>query len=81
MRKAVGSMVLLGLVIYLFVKGALVMRPKETVAALSALLAALAQACSGSPSTSATYSAISQCSCATSRTLSSSALKSTGLGR
>jgi hypothetical protein len=37
MRKAVGSMVLLALVIYLFVKGALVLRPKETVAVTSPL--------------------------------------------
>lgn len=47
MRKAIGSTVLLSLVLYLFAKGALVMRPRETVAALSALIAALVQACSG----------------------------------
>jgi hypothetical protein len=53
MTKAIGSMVLLGIVIYLFVRGALVMRQRETVTALSGLIAALAQACCGSaPATS-----------------------------
>lgn len=51
MRRAIGSAVVLGFVIYLFVKGALVMRPRETISALSALLAALVHACSGSTST------------------------------
>jgi hypothetical protein len=50
MRKAIGSTVLVSFVIYLFAKGALVMRPRETVVALSALIAALAQACSGQAS-------------------------------
>ena len=48
--KAVGRLVLVGLVIFLFIKGALVLRPKETMAALSALIAALVHACCG-PST------------------------------
>lgn len=47
--KFVGRCTILGLIIYLFVKGALVLRPRETVAALSALIAALANArCGGS---------------------------------
>jgi len=50
-RKAVGSMVLVALAIYLFTKGALVMRPRETTAALWALIAALMHACCGSSST------------------------------
>jgi hypothetical protein len=40
-------MVLLGLAIYLFARGALVMRPRETVAALSTLIAALVHSCCG----------------------------------
>lgn len=47
LSKFVGRCTLLGLIIYLFVKGALVLRPRETVAALSALIAALANACCG----------------------------------
>jgi hypothetical protein len=44
---------MMGLVIYLFVKGALVMRPRETVTALTTLIAALVQSCCGSaPTTS-----------------------------
>lgn len=45
--KFVGRCTILGLIIYLFVKGALVLRPKETVAALSALIAAFANTCCG----------------------------------
>lgn len=48
--KFVGRCTLLGLVVFLFVKGALVLRPRETVAALSALIAALVQACCGATS-------------------------------
>lgn len=47
LSKFVGRCTILGLIIYLFVKGALVLRPRETVAALSALIAALASACCG----------------------------------
>lgn len=47
LSKFVGRCTILGLIIYLFVKGALVLRPRETVAALSALIAALANACCG----------------------------------
>lgn len=47
MSKFVGRCTILGLIVYLFVKGALVFRPKETVAALSALIAALANSCGG----------------------------------
>lgn len=50
--KCVGRCTLLGLVVFLFVKGALVLRPRETVAALSALIAALVQACCGASSAS-----------------------------
>lgn len=46
--KFVGRCTILGLVVFLFVKGALVVRPKQTIAALSALIAALVQACCGS---------------------------------
>lgn len=48
LSKFVGRCTILGLIIYLFVKGALVLRPKEIVAALSALIAALVNACCGS---------------------------------
>lgn len=48
--KFVGRCTLLGLVVFLFVKGALVLRPKETIAALSALIAALLHACCGASS-------------------------------
>lgn len=48
--KFVGRCTLLGLVVFLFVKGALVLRPKETIAALSALIAALVHACCGASS-------------------------------
>ena len=49
MRKKVGGLVLTVLVIYLFIRGALVMRPKEMVGALSTLIAFLVNACSGLP--------------------------------
>lgn len=45
--KFVGRCTIFGLIVWLFVRGALVLRPKETVAALSALIAALAHSCSG----------------------------------
>jgi len=49
--KFVGRSVLVAFVLYLFVKGALVLRPKDTTAALTALIAALVHACSpGAPS-------------------------------
>jgi hypothetical protein len=50
--KSVGRLVLLGVVGYLFAKGALVLRPRETVAALSALIGAMVHACSGAASAS-----------------------------
>lgn len=51
LSKFVGRCTILGLIVYLFVKGALVLRPKETVAALSALIAALVNACCGTSGT------------------------------
>lgn len=53
MRKSIGSAVLVSLVIYLFAKSALVMRPKETIVALTALIVGLVNACCGTPSTPA----------------------------
>lgn len=50
LSKFVGRCTILGLIIYLFVKGALILRPRETVAALSALIAAQASACCGGTS-------------------------------
>lgn len=47
LSKFVGRCTILGLIVYLFVKGALILRPKDTVAALSALIAALANSCCG----------------------------------
>ncbi len=51
--RTVGHCTIFGLVVYLFIKGALVMRPRETIAALSALIAALVNGCCGSDSTRA----------------------------
>lgn len=45
--KFVGRSVLVSFVVYLFVKGALVLRPKETVAAITTLVTALVHACAG----------------------------------
>ena len=45
--KTVGRCTLVGLVVYLFVRRGLVLRPPETAAAFSALIAALLNACSG----------------------------------
>lgn len=47
--KSVGRCTLFALVVYLFVRGALVLRPAQTAAALSALIAALMHACCGTP--------------------------------
>ena len=46
--KSVGRLTLWALVIYLFVKGALAIVPRQLVAALSVLIAALVHACCGS---------------------------------
>lgn len=74
LSKCVGRCTILGLIIYLFVKGGLVLRPRETVAALSALIAALASACSGgrssepaSPGTVDLRALTSSCSASPSR--------------
>jgi hypothetical protein len=40
--KAVGRLVVWGLIVYLFAKGALVLRPRETAAAMCAIVGALA---------------------------------------
>lgn len=45
--KSVGRCTLFALVVYLFVKGALIVVPRNMVAAISALVAALVHACSG----------------------------------
>lgn len=46
--KSVGRCTLFALVVYLFVKGALIVVPGKMVAAVSALVAALVHACCGS---------------------------------
>lgn len=45
--KSVGRCTLLALVVYLFVKGALIVVPRKMVAAVSTLVAALVHACCG----------------------------------
>ena len=45
--KAVGRLTLWALVVYLFIKGALVLVPRKFVLAISALVAALVHVCSG----------------------------------
>jgi hypothetical protein len=52
LSKPIGRLVGVALVVYLFMKGALVLRPRETTAALSALIAALLHACCGAGSAS-----------------------------
>jgi hypothetical protein len=47
MIRLLGRVTFWGFVAFLFAKGALVLRQKETVAAVSTLLAALMHACSG----------------------------------
>lgn len=49
--KSVGRCTLFALVVYLFVKGALIVVPRNMVAAVSALVAALVHACCGSVAT------------------------------
>jgi len=51
--RGLGRMVFWGVVVFLFVKRALVLRPRETIAALSALISALVNACCGIDSTRA----------------------------
>jgi hypothetical protein len=46
--RSVGCVTLWALVVYLFVKGALVLVPRQFVLAISALIAALVHVCSGS---------------------------------
>lgn len=48
--KTVGRCTLSALIVYLFVKGALVLRPAQTAAAMSALITALIRACGASTS-------------------------------
>ncbi len=52
MTRFLGRITFWGFVAFLFAKGALVLRQKEAVAAVSTLLAALMHACSGAGSTS-----------------------------
>ena len=52
LSKPIGRLVAVALVVYLFAKGALLLRPRETTAALSALIAALLHACCGAGSAS-----------------------------
>lgn len=53
MRKSIGTLVLVSLVVYLFATGAVVMRPKEMVTALSALIAGIVNAGCGAHKTTA----------------------------
>lgn len=52
MRRSIGNLVLLGLVVYLLAKGAIVIRPRELGAALASLIVSALGACStsGEPS-------------------------------
>ncbi len=52
LSSAVGRTVLQGLVVWLIVKGAIVIRPAQTIAAMSALIAGLIGSCAGADSSS-----------------------------